>query len=88
MAIKVVNLHKVREKSQMDMLMREIKILQELKHENVIACRDVLMTSNNCYIVTDCYPEGDLGKVLAKKSIHCLKQTGLESTKDLDSSFK
>ena len=34
------------------MLTREINFLQMLNHENVIHCMDVLMTTNNCYIIT------------------------------------
>jgi serine/threonine protein kinase len=51
-AIKVVNLSKVKSKGLEELLNREIRLLREMKHENIISCLDVLMTSNNCYIVT------------------------------------
>ena len=66
-AIKVINLHKIREKGLEGLLMGEIKLLQELRHENLVYCLDALMTTNNCYIVTDHCAEGDLCSFLAKK---------------------
>ena len=56
------------------MLMREIKLLQELSHQNMISCLDALMTNNNCYIVTDYCPEGDLGSFINKKGNTLLKK--------------
>lgn len=50
------------------MLTREINFLQMLNHENVIHCMDVLMTTNNCYIITQLCLDGDLGSFLNKKS--------------------
>ena len=51
-AVKVVSLAKVRSKGLEEMLNREIRLLKDIKHQNVISCLDVLMTANNCYIVT------------------------------------
>jgi serine/threonine protein kinase len=65
--VKVVSLGKVREKGLEELLNREIRLLKELKHENVISCHDVLMTANNCYIVTEYCPQGDLAALLTKK---------------------
>jgi serine/threonine protein kinase len=80
-AVKVVNLAKVREKGVEEMLKREIKLLRELSHRNVIACRDVLMTANNCYIVTEFCPQGDLAALLAKKGTPPLMQAGCPKRK-------
>ncbi len=77
-AIKVVNLQRVREKGLEEMLMREIKLLQELKHENLLFCYDALMTANNCYIVTDYCGEGDLAAILSVKGIQYQIQEGQE----------
>jgi serine/threonine protein kinase len=49
------------------LLNREIQLLRDIKHQNVISCLDVLMTANNCYIVTEYCPQGDLGSIIAKK---------------------
>lgn len=83
-AIKVINLHKIREKGLEDLLMRQIKLLQELKHENVVYCLDALMTSNNCYIVTDHCTEGDLCSFLAKKGKIKIIQEEWALMKDLN----
>lgn len=44
-----------------------MRLLRELSHEHVIACREVLMTTNNCYIITEYYPQGDLAALLTQK---------------------
>jgi serine/threonine protein kinase len=72
-AIKVVSLQKVRAKGLDALLMTEIKLLKELRHEHLIRCLDVLMTPNNCYIVTEHCNENDLASLLARKSIHPLR---------------
>ena len=71
-AIRVVNLQRVREKGLEEMLLREIKLLQEVRHENLLQCYDALMTANNCYIVTDYCAEGDLAAVLLAKGMVCV----------------
>ena len=81
MAVKVVSLAKVREKGVEEMLKREIRLLRELCHRNIIACRDVLMTANNCYIVTEFCPQGDLAALLAKKGTAPLMQVGCPKRK-------
>lgn len=63
----MVNLHKVREKGQENLLMREIRLLQEVKHPNLVSCLGAFMSNNNCYIVTDYCAEGDLRSFLVKK---------------------
>jgi serine/threonine protein kinase len=50
-AIKVVDLRKYSTSSR-EMLDSEVNILQSIDHPNVIKCYDVMLTSNNCYIVT------------------------------------
>jgi serine/threonine-protein kinase ULK/ATG1/polo-like kinase 4 len=57
----------VREKGVEELLTREVRLLREVAHEHVIACREVLMTANNCYIVTEFCPQGDLAALLAKR---------------------
>lgn len=70
MAVKVVSLAKVRSKGLEEMLKREIRLLKNIKHQNVISCLDILMTANNCYIVTEFCPQGDLASILTKKGKH------------------
>lgn len=50
------------------MLNRQIKIIQISKHDNVIRCIDVLKSSNNCYIITEYCPDGDLQKFINQPS--------------------
>lgn len=47
---------------------RELKILGEIKHENVIGLRDVFVIDNTVYLVLD-YMVCDLGKLIDSKNV-------------------
>lgn len=77
----MVNLHRVREKRHEELLLREIKLLQEIKHPNLVGCLDALMTNNNCYIVTDYCEDGDFGVLLNRRGTSLSTQSVYQLTR-------
>lgn len=70
-AVKVIKLASLTNKIAKQLVLNETAILQELNHENVIKCRDIFQSKNNCYIITDLYDGGDLEKIIFRnKSMH------------------
>ncbi|ETV64936.1 CAMK protein kinase [Aphanomyces astaci] len=49
---------------------REVKILQQLHHPNVISCKDYFLESTTGYIVTDLMEGGDLFDRIVEKSVY------------------
>ena len=66
-AIKVIDLRKLSEKTMQDLLESEIQIIKSLRHPNVLSCHNVYVTINNCYIITELCEGGDLAQELKKK---------------------
>lgn len=56
LAIKVIKLSKLN-KTNLQLLQNEIKILQAVDHPNIIKFHNFYYTENNCYLITD-YCEG------------------------------
>ena len=67
MAIKVVDLRSIRDRSKKQMLEGEIDALKKLNHQNIMKCFDIYSTQNNCYIITEFCNEGDLENLLKKR---------------------
>ena len=57
-AIRVVDLR--RHPQVKEALGAEIDIIKRLKHPNILNTLDVFSTVNNCYIITELYPDGSL----------------------------
>ena len=57
-AIRVVDLR--RHPAVKDALGAEIDIIKRLRHPNILHTLDVFSTVNNCYIITELYPDGNL----------------------------
>ncbi len=51
-AIKVMEMKHIEDKRLYGLLETEIEILKSLNHPNILRCYDILITDNNCYIVT------------------------------------
>ena len=63
-----------------DQLRKEIFILENLNHPNIVKIYDVIETLNNVYVITEFCKEGDLASELEKygyfeeeKAIHIMK---------------
>lgn len=66
-AVKVIDLHKLSEKTMQELLQSEIAIIKTLRHPNLLTCENVFITINNCYIMTELCPTGDLATEINKK---------------------
>ena len=66
-AIKIIKKSSLNSKVAEQLFRNEVTILQELDHESVLKCNDVLSSKNNCYIITEFYEGGDLEKELQRK---------------------
>jgi serine/threonine protein kinase len=42
------------------LLQSEIDIIKSLNHNNILKCKDVFITVNSCYIITELCEGGDL----------------------------
>lgn len=71
-AVKVIKYASLTNKIAKQLVVNETTILQQLNHPNVIRCRDIFQSKNNCYIVTDLYDSGDLETIITKKK--CLQE--------------
>jgi serine/threonine-protein kinase ULK/ATG1 len=69
------------------MLESEIALLQELKHRNIIALKQVYHTSNNCYIVTEYCEKGDMANYL-KQQLRLPEIEALVFLRDLLSGYR
>lgn len=59
-AVKVIKFASLTNKVAKQLVLNETAVLQQLNHNNVIKCRDIFQSRNNCYIITDLYEGGDL----------------------------
>lgn len=59
-AVKVVELTKIKNEVQRHLLNNEMRALRKLDHPHIIRCLDILMTKNNIYIVTEFCRGGDM----------------------------
>ncbi|EAR99151.2 Serine/Threonine kinase domain protein (macronuclear) [Tetrahymena thermophila SB210] len=59
-AIKVIDLHQVKDEYTWGLICSEIDIMKKLKCENVVKLIDVFQTQNNAYIITELCEDGDL----------------------------
>jgi serine/threonine protein kinase len=66
-AIKVIDLKSITDRSARQMLEGEIDALKKINHLNVLKCHDIYSTINNCYIITEFCNEGDLDNLLKKR---------------------
>lgn len=66
-AIKVINLHQLKQSVLPSLLNAQIDILQSLNHKNILKCEGVFITVNNCYIMTEYCDCGDLASLLSRK---------------------
>jgi serine/threonine protein kinase len=66
-AIKVIDLKSITDRSARQMLEGEIDALKKINHSNVLKCHDIYSTVNNCYIITEFCNEGDLDNLLKKR---------------------
>ena len=68
MAVKVINKQQAKRDGYVfKNLHREGKILQVLRHENILQVYDILETSNNYYLITELCAGGDLIDIVAEK---------------------
>lgn len=66
-AIKVIELRSLKDQTSRLMLNTEIECFREVKHPNVLCFHNSYFTVNNCYIITEYCPGGDLAKVIRQK---------------------
>ena len=66
-AIKEMNIGHMTGPERIESL-NEIRILASVNHNNIIRFYDAFLQNNNLYVVTEFAPNGDLGKLLEKKS--------------------
>ena len=66
-AIKVINLSTLRHRQQEQLLQREVRLLRECRHQNIVDCVEVFRSEKNCYIVTEYCSGGDLKMLLDRK---------------------
>lgn len=71
-AVKVIKYASLTNKVAKQLVLNETAIIQQLNHPNVIRCRDIFQSKNNCYIITDLYDGGDLETIITKKT--CLQE--------------
>lgn len=64
--MKVVDLRRQSSAKFSRMLESEIALLQELRHRNIVALKQVYHTANNCYLVTEYCERGDLAAHLRR----------------------
>lgn len=62
-AIKVISNDKVRFDNQKEALNREIKIMKNLNHQNIVKLYDHIVSANNNYLVLEYCSGGDLSKL-------------------------
>lgn len=80
-AVKVVELAKIKNEVQRYLLNNEMRALRKLEHPHILRCYDILMTKNNIYIVTEFCRGGDLvslvkqsGRLTESQALHYLKE--------------
>lgn len=66
-SLKVIDMHKIVNPVQKHLLENEIRVLRKLQHRNILELKDVIITTNNTYIITEYCNEGDLNKLLVKE---------------------
>ena len=66
-AVKVIELVKIKNEVQKYLLNNEMRALRKLSHPNILRCVDILMTKNNVYIVTEFCVKGDLLGIVKKR---------------------
>lgn len=67
-AIKVIDLHQVKDEYTWGLICSEIEIMKKLKCENVVRLIDVFQTTNNAYIVTELCEDGDLVEFMKRQA--------------------
>lgn len=72
--MKVVDLRSLKDATAHDLLRSEISVVKKLRHPNLLRCHSVLMTVNNCYIVTEYCGGGDLATFLKRRGRLCEKE--------------
>ncbi len=65
--MKVVDLKSLSDATAHQLLRSEIAVIKKLRHPNLLRCHSVLMTVNNCYIVTEYCSGGDLASLLKRR---------------------
>ncbi|CAD8142078.1 unnamed protein product [Paramecium pentaurelia] len=65
-AIKVIDMKKLKQSIHTQLLRNEIKALKSFNHQNILKLFDVYQTENNTYIITEFCDSGDLEKFLRK----------------------
>lgn len=65
--MKVVDLKSLKDAISHELLRSEIAVIKKLRHPNLLRCHSVLMTVNNCYIVTEYCSGGDLATLLKRR---------------------
>lgn len=48
-------------------IIREARVLQDLKHDNIIGFKDLLQTKNRLYVITQYAHAGNLKEFIKKK---------------------
>jgi len=65
-SIKILNKNKIQGKENFNQIVREIKILKELNHPNLIKLYQIIEDNNNYYIVTEYASGGELFNLIVK----------------------
>ena len=64
-AVKIIELRKIKELGIEKIFWEELKIIKRLKHPNIVYCHEYFRTTNNCYTVYEYCEQGDLTKIIA-----------------------
>ena len=87
-AVKIIPKSAIKQKQKLqDLLKSEVKIMGEVKSENVVKLYEYLESSNNCYIVMEYCNEGDFENYLKKKK-SIVESEAIEFLKQLLNGFK
>lgn len=90
-AVKIIDKKNITEKDPkkfIDLLQREITILQSLNHQNIVKMIDVSQTSNNIYIFLEFCNGGSLKDYIKKKGGYLSEKEAIIFFKELCEAFK
>ncbi|EKF31266.1 serine/threonine protein kinase, putative [Trypanosoma cruzi marinkellei] len=59
-AVKIIDKGRLRQENMEDQMLREVAVMRSLRHENIVALRDVMESNNHYYLILEYVPGGEL----------------------------